>query len=172
MAFPALPVRIARIDRAVAGNGDVVRLVHHVGVKPDTRLGATFRNRKNVVLLVVGDEHRAIAIEADGVADAALGERCKGFRRCTTHGQSADGAGLAEIDDEEVAVEIGGGPFDAERVFAGRRDLHTFEQFCFGCDERRRDDEQDATAQAPKIPAGCNSHRRRCTRRSDRDRPA
>ncbi|MGY3465011.1 hypothetical protein ACVW0I_001882 [Bradyrhizobium sp. LM6.11] len=39
VTFPALPVRIARIDRAVAGDRDVVGLVHLVGMKPDRGVG-------------------------------------------------------------------------------------------------------------------------------------
>src|SRR4029078_11974836 len=112
VTFATFPVRIARVDRAVAGDGGVVWLVHLVEGKPEGVLDRSLRDREDVVLLVVGDEHGAVAREADDIADAALGQSRERLGRRAADRQLADGAGFAEIDDEEIAVEIGGRPFD------------------------------------------------------------
>ena len=69
MLFPA---RVARIDGAVGRDGEVVRLIEVVGVEIGFDVLAIRSDQKNVVLLVVGDEHPSVPIEADGIADAAF----------------------------------------------------------------------------------------------------
>lgn len=75
------------------------------------------------MLLVVGDEHAAFAIEADRIADASFGLHPEQFRLRGAGCHFADGARSAEIDDVQIAPRIDGRPFDSKSVFAGGRDL-------------------------------------------------
>ncbi len=116
-------MRIARVNRAVSGDGQIIRLIEVVGMEIGFDVLAIGTDQKDIVLLVIGDEHAVFAIEADRIADAAFGQDPEQFRLRGAGRHFADGARLAEIDDVQIAALIDGGPFDSKGVFAAGRDL-------------------------------------------------
>jgi hypothetical protein len=75
------------------------------------------------MLLVVGDEHEALRIEAYRISNASFRQDREQFRLRRSSRQLSYRAGLAEIDDIQVASLVDGGAFDAKCVFAAGRDL-------------------------------------------------
>ncbi|MNV55892.1 hypothetical protein D3C71_1481430 [compost metagenome] len=106
------PVRIARVQRAIRCQCDVVGLVRAGQVREHADRARCRIDPQDVVARVVGHEHRAVRAEADAVADAAFGQ---GDEQCGSAVgiDAADGAVLADIDDIQRAVRTGGRAFDA-----------------------------------------------------------
>src|SRR4029077_12112229 len=123
------------------------------------------------VLPVVGDEHRAVRIETDRVADAPIGQFKSLLRLRGSGHQFPDRAAFAEIDDIEVAIGVDRGSFDAGGVFARRRDLAALKQSWFGPSHGRDGRDEKALTEERNAPAISNSHPHRYTRRSGRSQP-
>ena len=159
-----LPVRVARIDRAVLRDGHVVGLVEGVGTKVFARNGAAGLDDEDVVLLVVGDEHPAVGSETGRDADAACRQRGEELGGRRVRPQPADRSGLLEVDDVEISGGVDGRALDPERVFAGPRHLPALKQRRIRI--RRSADQQSGTQ--PKEARHCfvqgNTRCRPCTR--------
>ena len=98
-----------------------VRLIELVGMKVDVRLGLTRLEHEHIVLLEVGDEHPALAVEADAVADTAVGELGEELRLRGPGAQLADRPPRLEVHDVQGAGGVDGWTFDAVGILARRR---------------------------------------------------
>src|SRR5260370_41378666 len=124
-------------------------------MKPDRGLEAALSDLEDVVPFIVGDKHRPIAGEADRVAHASLRQINEFFRNRAPGGDFSDCAGLAKIDDEEIAVEISGRTLNAEGEFACRRHLTALKEF--GLSRRRYGGDphpKDVTTKDPADSSG------------------
>src|SRR5437763_99256 len=123
------PRRVARIERPVGRDGDIVWLVEG-RLKIDLRRGLIGFEHENPVRVEGGHVHATLPVETDTAASAldrrlALRGRqyrqhCELLRHVGARLDTADRAGLAEIDYIEVAVRIDGGAFDLTGIFIGR----------------------------------------------------
>jgi hypothetical protein len=128
MASPSADFDIRQICPSVGRDGQIVRLIEIVGMEIGFDVPAVRTDQKDIVLLVVGDEHAAFAIEADRIADASFGQYSEQFRLRGSGRHFADGARLAEIDDVQIAPRVDGRSFDSKGVFAGGRDRPALKQ--------------------------------------------
>src|ERR1700722_17517887 len=116
-------MRIARVDRAIRRDCHVVGLIEVVGMEVCFDVFSVRTDQKNIMLLVVGDEHAALRIEAYRISDASFRQDREQLRLRRSGRQLSYRAGLAEIDGIQVASLVDGGAFDPKCVFAGGRDL-------------------------------------------------
>ena len=128
LALAAAPVRIARIERAVARKRHVVRLVEFIGAEIGAAPASPDEEQKDRCALVV--RHDTCA----GRGRTGSTRRCcpAGARR-TGSERVAPAATLpivpgADVHHVKIARRIDRGPLDAEGVFAGRRELPALEQ--------------------------------------------
>ena len=118
LAGALLPVWVAREERAVRCDGEVVGLVHLRLVSEDGNLFRLHVHAQDVVLGVIRDEHGAGAVEDDAVAGALVGKGEEDFRASVRRG-FADGLLSGEVDGVDVAVAVAAGAFDAGGELSG-----------------------------------------------------
>src|ERR1700742_537130 len=108
LAAVLFPMRIARVDRAIRRDGHVVGLIEVVRMEICFDIFPVRTDQKDIMLLVVGDEHAALRIEAYRISDAAFRQYREQLRLRCSGRQPSYRAGLAEIDDIEVALPVDG----------------------------------------------------------------
>src|SRR5438552_16143461 len=97
-------------------------------MKVDVWRKAAFFDGEDVVLLVVGNEHRARRVDADRAGYAPRGQVKSLLRLRGSGSELPDRTGLAEIDHIEVAIGIDCRSFNTCGVLARRRHLAALEQ--------------------------------------------
>ena len=139
LAVAAAPIRIARIERAVARERHVVRLVESIGME----IGRADCHARQEAGRCCGSCSRRRTCGGRGRNGST--PRCcpaasaaNGSERVAPAASLADRALAQVVDHIEIAGRIDRRPFDAEGVLAGWRELPALEQG-FGCGRRRRE---------------------------------
>ena len=115
------PVRVAGVQRAVLGDGEIVRLVHRRVVNEDGNRTGGRIDTEHVVAGVVGNEHDPLWIEPDAIPSALFG-KCDEEFRAAVRRHAPDVPGFTETDAVQDAGAVAGGAFDAAGEFTGRQE--------------------------------------------------
>ena len=139
-----LPIRIAGEEDAVRGDGQVVGLVHLRLVHEERDLLRLGIDPQDVMVHVVGHEHRSRVVEADAVPYAVAGKRDKHLASPLRR-DAADGPLPGEVHGIDETIRIAGGAFDAGSEFAFLGERRGDEKLFRVVGERRkaRNDDED-----------------------------
>ncbi len=117
---PLLPIRVARIERSIRRDGQIVRLTHSGLMGEDLdRLGLGL-DPQDIVPHVIRDKHRALTIETNPIAHALPGQLHEQLP-LPRRRHPANCLLLAKIHREDVPVLVAGRPFDSLGEFANLR---------------------------------------------------